>query len=145
MQTGRPPHTCTRRSGQRTLVEVREPNDPVGLVLSKPPCEGEGGFGMSPWICCTRLQLAAPIGRSPFTALPRTLSLRRRWCPSASLHPVSFLFLLALSFPLHFPFLSLGRLSQRSRPGGGGGGVANPTRPTHPPTHIRKVKKGEIH
>ena len=25
---------------------------------------------MSPWICCSCLQLAAPIGRSPFAALP---------------------------------------------------------------------------
>ena len=33
-------------------------------------CVGCGGFGMSPWICCSRLQLAAPTGRSPFTALP---------------------------------------------------------------------------
>ena len=39
---------------------------------------------------------------------PWTLPLHRRWCPSASHHPVSFLFLPALSFPLYFPFLSLG-------------------------------------
>ena len=25
---------------------------------------------MSPWICCSRLQLAAPTGRSPFAAVP---------------------------------------------------------------------------
>ena len=42
------------------------------------------------------------------------LSLHRPWCPLASHRPVSFLCLLALSFPLYFPFLSLGRLCQRS-------------------------------
>ena len=58
-------------------------------------------------VYCSHLQLAAPTGRlSPFPP--------RRWCPSASHHLVSFLFLLALSFPLYFPFhsfpfLSLGR------------------------------------
>ena len=31
---------------------------------------GGGGVGMSPGICCARLQPAAPIGRSPFAALP---------------------------------------------------------------------------
>ena len=31
---------------------------------------GGGGDGMSPWICCSRLQLVVPIGRSPFAALP---------------------------------------------------------------------------
>ena len=45
---------------------------------------------------------------------PWTLSLHRRWCPSASHHPVSFLFLLAQFLPLYFPCLSLGRLRQRS-------------------------------
>ena len=48
---------------------------------------------------------------------PWTPSLRRRWCPSASHRPVSFLSLLGLSFPLYFPFLSLGRLCH---PGGEG-------------------------
>ena len=72
---------------------------------------GGGGGGMSPWC----IVLAALIGRSPFAALP-TLSLHRRWCPSASHQPVSFLFLLALSFPLYFPFLSFG-LSQGGRGG----------------------------
>ena len=37
-----------------------------------------------------------------------TLSLHRRWCQSASHHPVTFLFLCALTFSLPFPFLSLG-------------------------------------
>ena len=45
---------------------------------------------------------------------PWTHFFYRRWCPSASHHPVSFLFLLAQSFPLYFPFLSLGRLCQQS-------------------------------
>ena len=44
----------------------------------------------------------------------RALSLCRRRCPSASHHLVPSLFLPGLSFPLHFPFLSLGRLCQRS-------------------------------
>ena len=29
------------------------------------PAGGRGGVGMSPWICCSHLQPAAPIGRSP--------------------------------------------------------------------------------
>ena len=33
----------------------------------------------------------------------RCPSLHRRWCPSASHHPLTFLFLLALTFPLPFP------------------------------------------
>ena len=41
-------------------------------------------------------------------------SLHSRWCPSTSHHPVSFLLLLARSFPLYLPFLSLGRLCQHS-------------------------------
>ena len=76
-------------------------------------------------VYCCRLQLAAPIGQSPFAAIPLG--------PSASHRPVSFLCLLALSFPFYFPFLSLGRLCQRSPrtfpvpvprslPLGGGGG-----------------------
>ena len=69
------------------------------------PCEG---FWHDAMVCCSRLQLAAPTGQLPFAAFPWTLSLRRRWCPSASHHPVTFLFLLALAFPLYFPSLSLG-------------------------------------
>ena len=58
------------------------------------------------------LHATPKISRSlPF---PWTLSLHRLWCPSASHHPVSFLFLLAQSFPLHFPFLCLGLLCPRS-------------------------------
>ena len=72
---------------------------------------GEGGVGMSPLVRCSGRRLLADRHSLPF---PWTLSLRRRWCPLASHRPVSFLILLGLSFPLHFPFLSLGRLCQRS-------------------------------
>ena len=59
---------------------------------------------------CSRWRLLADRHPLPF---PWTLSPHRQWCPSASHHPVSFLFLLCLLFPV-FPFLSLGRLCQRS-------------------------------
>ena len=61
-----------------------------------------------PWCVvhvCSWRRLLADRHSLPF---PWTLSLHRRWCPSPSHHPVTFLFLLALSFPLYFPFLSLG-------------------------------------
>ena len=65
-------------------------------------------------LVCSWLRLLVDRHSLPF---PCTLSLRRRCCPSAS-QPVSFLFLLAqsllLSTRLYFPFLSLGRLCQRS-------------------------------
>ena len=95
-----------------------------------------GGFGMTPWCddhVCSWRRLLADRHSLPF---PWTLSLHRRWCPSASHHPLTFLFLLALTFPLpspfpslvlslcrppcpsasphSFPSLSLGRLCQRS-------------------------------
>ena len=77
-----------------------------------------GGFGMTPWcddLVCSWRRLLADRHSLPF---PWTLSLHRRWCPSASHHPLTFLFLLALTFPL-------------PSPGGGGGGIdmvtANPT------------------
>ena len=72
-----------------------------------------GGFGMPPWcvlVCSWRRQLAD----RHFLPFPWTLSLQTRRCPSASHHLVSFLSLLGLSFPLYFPFLSLGRFCQRS-------------------------------
>ena len=68
----------------------------------------EGGFGMTPWcddLVCSWRRLLADRHSLPF---PWTLSLHRRWCPSASHHPLTFLFLLALTFPLPSPFPSLG-------------------------------------
>ena len=62
-------------------------------------------------LICSWRRLLADRQSLPF---PETLSLRRWWCPSASHHPVPFLFLLGLSFPLYFPFVSLGRLCQQS-------------------------------
>ena len=64
---------------------------------------------MSPWcvaLVCSCRRLLADRHWLPF---PWTLSFRGRWCPLASHRPVSILFLLDLSFPLYFPFLSLGR------------------------------------
>ena len=72
------------------------------------PSGGGGGVGMTPWcivLVCSGRRLLADRHSLPF---PRTLSLRRQRCPSASHRPVSFLFLLVLSFPLYFLFLSLG-------------------------------------
>ena len=66
----------------------------------------DGGFGMTPRcivLVCSRRRPLADRHPLPF---PWTLSLRRRWCPSASHRPVSLLFPLALSFLLYFPFLS---------------------------------------
>ena len=108
-----------------------------------------GGFGMTPWcvdLVCSWRRLLADRHSLPF---PWTLSLHRRWCPSASHHPLTFLFLLALTFPLpspfpslglslcrppcpsasphSFPSLSLGRLCQRTK--GGGGSVGGPLVP----------------
>ena len=71
-------------------------------------CVGGGGFGMTPWcddLVCSWRRLLADRHSLPF---PWTLSLHRRWCPSASHHPLTFLFLLALTFPLPSPFPSLG-------------------------------------
>ena len=68
------------------------------------PYPGGRGFGMSlSWIVlvCSGRRRLADRHSLPF---PWTLSLRRRWCPSASHRPVSFLHLLGLSFPLYFPF-----------------------------------------
>ena len=39
------------------------------IILGPLVC-GWGGFGKLPWVYCPRLRLAAPIGRSPFAALP---------------------------------------------------------------------------
>ena len=67
-----------------------------------------GGGGMTPWcddLVCSWRRLLADRHSLPF---PWTLSLQRRWCPSASHHPLTFLFLHALTFPLPFPFPSLG-------------------------------------
>ena len=78
------------------------------------PLEGGGGVGISPRcivLVCSWRRLLADRHSPPF---PWTLSFCRRRCPSASHRPVPFLFLLGLSFPLYFPFLSLGRLCRRS-------------------------------
>ena len=71
-----------------------------------------GGGGAVVLVCYSRLQLAAPIGRSPFAALPLAPFPPKAVVPIGLSPPVSFLFLLGLSFPPYFPFLSLGRLCQ---------------------------------
>ena len=103
---------------------------------------------MTPWcddLVCSWRRLLADRHSPPF---PWTLSLHRRLCPSASRHPLTFLFLLALTFPLpspfpspglsfcrppcpsasphSFPSLSLGRLCQRTKGGGGWAGPFGP-------------------
>ena len=63
---------------------------------------------MTPWcddLVCSWRHLLAERHSLPF---PWTLSLHGRWCPSASHHPVTFLFLPALTVPLPCPFLSQG-------------------------------------
>ena len=57
------------------------------------------GFGMTPRciaLVCSGRRLLADRRSLPF---PWTLSLHRRWCPSASHRPVSFLFLLGPIVP----------------------------------------------
>ena len=74
-----------------------------------------GGFGMTPWcddLVCSWRRLLADRHSLPF---PWTLSLHRRRCPSASHHPLTFLFLPALTFPLPSPFPSLGLFLRRPR------------------------------
>ena len=90
------------------------------------------GWMVGPHMCLSN----DPVFDQCIQDFPWTLSLHRRWCPSASHHPLTFLFLLALTFPLpspfpplglslcrppcpsasphSFPSLSLGRLCQRS-------------------------------
>ena len=75
---------------------------------------GGAGGCMTPWcivLVCRWRRSLADRHSLPF---PWTLYLHRRRCPSACHHPVPFLFLLRLSCPLYFPFLSLGKLCQRS-------------------------------
>ena len=70
---------------------------------------------MTPWcddLVCSWRRLLADRHSLPF---PWTLFLHRRWCPSASHHPVTFLFLPALTVPLPCPFLSLGLSLRRPR------------------------------
>ena len=95
-----------------TVVVATSPGELRGDRL--PWMGGGGRVGMSPWcivLVCSRQRLLADHHSLPF---PWTLSLYRRWYPSATHRPVSFLPPLGLSFPLYFPFLSLGRLCQRS-------------------------------
>ena len=78
---------------------------------------GVGGLACRLWcivLVCSGRHLLADHHSLPF---PWTLSLHRRWCPSAFHCPVSSLSLLRLSFPLYFPFLSHGLSLQE---GGGG-------------------------
>ena len=78
-------------------------------VRMRAPFEGGGGVVACGLWCvvlvCSCRRLLADRHSLPF---PRTLSLHRRWCPSASHRPLTFLFLLALTLPIPFPFPSLG-------------------------------------
>ena len=99
----------TRESKRR--MRTRLPGSSIGREEN---CSaGGGGFGMTPWcddLVCSWRRLLADRHSPPF---PWTLSLHRRWCPSASHHPLTFLFLLALTFPLPSPFPSLGLFLRR--------------------------------
>ena len=98
----RPPRQ-TQFVSLSSLVGARAPSPSVCCV-----CGRGGGVGMTPWcddLVCSWRRLLADRHSLPF---PWTLSLHRRWCPSASHHPLTFLFLPALTFPLPSPFPSLG-------------------------------------
>ena len=106
-----PVHGPLAVGGERTAAN---------LTVDEMRCRGGGGgrFGMTPWcddLACSWRRLLADRHSLPF---PWTLSLHRRWCPSASHHPLTFLFLPALTFPLPSPFLSLGLSLRRPQEGG---------------------------
>ena len=107
------PKQCERLVGLWVVVHCcRSMGKGAKICLQ---CSVQGGFGMTPWcddLVCSWRRLLADRHSLPF---PWTLSLHRRWCPSASHHPLTFLFLLALTFPLPSPFPSLG-LSLRRPP-----------------------------
>ena len=69
---------------------------------------GRRGVGMTPGCLVLVCSWQRPLADRHSPPFPWTLSLHRRWCPSASHHPVTFFFLPTLTFPLPFPFLSLG-------------------------------------
>ena len=76
-----------------------------------PGCKSAGGggvSGMTPWCDDLVYSWRHLLADRHLLPLPWTLSLHRRWCPSASHHSLTFLFLLALTFPLPSPFPSLG-------------------------------------
>ena len=80
-------------TGKKIGAPVKE----GGFGMTKRGKEG-GDLGMTPWcddLVCSWRRLLADRHSLPF---PWTLSLHRRWCPSASHHPLTFLFLLALTF-----------------------------------------------
>ena len=71
---------------------------------------------MSPWCIAFVCSWRCPLADRRSLPFPWALSLRRRWCPSASHHPVPFLLpypslSTSLSFPLAFP--SIGRGAHR--------------------------------
>ena len=107
------PCTTTGTTPHATLQDRKHLNDHMHCQITDAALGGGGGVGMTPWcvLVCSRQRQLADRHLLPF---PWTLSLCRRWYPSASHRSVSFLFLLALSFLLYSPFLSLGRLCQRS-------------------------------
>ena len=88
-----------------TVVVATSPGELRGDRL---PWMGGGGVGMSPWcivLVCSRQRLLADHHSLPF---PWTLSLYRRWYPSATHRPVSFLpplAYLSLSTSLFFPLV----------------------------------------
>ena len=114
---------------------------------------------MTPWCIVLVCSWRHPLADRHLLPFPWTLSLSRRWCPSTSHHPVTFLFVPALTFPLYLPFLflglslhrpccpsashhsfpfhSLGRLCQRSQRGGRGGGGGGCSPSTSGNTHRR--------
>ena len=108
---------CPHCSKSVPKVALRSPSGyqmflgPSWVTSTLPPTASQvrgGGFGMTPWcddLVCSWRRLLADRHTLPF---PWTLSLHRWWCPSASHHPLTFLFLLALTFPLPSPFPSLG-------------------------------------
>ena len=123
---------CRSFRSRSTLLtpDSRDPahghSDARDRLTTEEPTEATGGgeglaqghWGWQRWYdarACYGLQMAAPIGRSPLTALPLNPlppiggGAHRPLTP-----PVPSLSLLGLSFPLYFPFLPLGTFCQRS-------------------------------
>ena len=121
-----PIHAAWRTAGCLLLHDDRSQAQ-SGMCLST----GRGGgrlvcrYGRVFLVCSWR----RPLADRHSLPFPWTLCLHRRWCPSASPHPVSFLFPLALSFPLYF-----------RGAGGRSGGPCPPPPPAKPPTHPNPKK-----
>ena len=97
----------------------------------------------APWYWTQRFPIrrmfsdpASKVRCGPATKLQPRLPSHGPHCQPRSIR-VTVLFVLLGQFHPVLPLTPLNR--DPGGGGGGGGGLASPTRPTHPPTHIRKI------